>query len=98
MDWPFDDEQDVVCLTVRQILGGQSPIFAVHHDADEGMWQFLTGGEFVMDDAMLVSLKSVYALDPSIGDVANLPIGWSAELSGRHQPWTRYESVDEAAE
>ena len=65
------------------------PILLVTHDADDGMWQFLTGGPVQMADAMLVSLRELYRLDPSIGELADLPLGWTAERSAPEQPWTR---------
>lgn len=36
-----------------------------------------------------MSLKSVYELDPSIGELADLPYGWKAHRAGRGQPWER---------
>ena len=39
------------------------------------MWQFLCSKEHSMDDARIVSLEAVYALDSSVGEVADMPCG-----------------------
>lgn len=88
-DWPFDDPENVVSMTVRQITHGGQPILYVAHDADDGMWQFLTGGPVQMADAMIVALREVYDIDPSISELADLPLGWTAERSAPGQPWRR---------
>jgi hypothetical protein len=88
-DWPFDDPENVATMTVRQITHGGQPILLVSHDADDGMWQFLTGGPIQMADAMIVSLREVYQIDPSIGELADLPLGWMAQRSAVGQPWRR---------
>ena len=88
-DWPFEDPENVAVMTVRQIIDDGRPILRVSHDVDDGMWQFLTGGTVRMDDALVVSLRSVYRLDPSIGELADLPLGWTAERSAPEVPWER---------
>lgn len=40
------------------------------------MWQFLCGKEHTTDDARIVSLEEVCALDPSIDEVADMPCGF----------------------
>ena len=40
------------------------------------MWQFLCDKEHAMDDARIVALEEVYALGPSIGEVADMPCGY----------------------
>jgi hypothetical protein len=88
-EWPSSDPENVATMTVRQVTHRGQPILLVSHDADDGMWQFLTGGPVEMVDAMLVSLREVYRIDASIGELADLPLGWTAERSDRGQPWQR---------
>jgi hypothetical protein len=87
--WPFDEPENVATLTLRQVTHGGQPILLVSHDADDGMWQFLTGGPFDVADAMIVGLREVYQIDPSIGQLADLPPGWQAWRSAADQPWQR---------
>ena len=87
--WPFEDPENVWTMTVQQITHGGQPILRVCH-AENGMWQFLTGRDPVRRaDAMLVSIRKVYTIDPSIAEVADLPMGWTAERSAPGQPWQR---------
>ena len=87
--WPFADPENVVTLTVRQIMEEAHPILWVTHDDEDGMWQFLTGDAMRMTDALLVSLRSVYQHDPSIGELADLPCGWNARREAVGMPWQR---------
>lgn len=88
-EWPFDDPQNVATITVRQIMDGDQPILMVTHDADDGTWQFLTSGQVEVADAMVVSLREVFCIDESIGELADLPLGWIAERSAPGQQWRR---------
>jgi hypothetical protein len=88
-DWPFKDPENVAAMTERQVTHGGQPILLVAHDADDGMWQFLAGGPVEMADAMIVSLGEVFTIDPSVGELADLPLGWTAERSASGQPWRR---------
>ena len=53
------------------------------------MWQFLCGKEHTTDDARIVSLEEVYALDPSIGEVADMPCGFyiKKQIENRKSPY-----------
>ena len=88
-NWPFDDPENVATLTVRQVIASGQPILLVSHDAEDGMWQFLTGESAEMADAMIVSLREVYRIDPSIAELADLPIGWKANRPAAGKPWQR---------
>ena len=85
--WPFADPENVVTLTVRQIMEEGHPILLVTHDDEDGMWQFLTGDALNMTDALLVCLRTVYQHDPSIGELADLPCGWNAWRAEFGMPW-----------
>jgi len=88
-EWPFDEPENVATLTVRQVTHGGQPILIVARDAVAGMWQFHTGGPFDMADALIVALQEVFHIDPSIGELADLPPGWKAQRSAPGQPWRR---------
>ena len=89
-EWPFSDPPDAATLTLRQITDHGKPILHVSHDADDGMWQFLDGDEVSMDDAVVVLLENVVALDPTVADLADLPIGWQATRISVSEPWQRH--------
>ena len=91
-NWPFADPPNAMTITVRQIMHDGDPILYVVHDADDGSWQFLTGGKFVRGDSLLVGLERMVQLDATLLELADLPLGWQAERSAKDQPWRRSES------
>lgn len=97
-DWPFDDSPSVACFTVRSIIDGTKPILMVSHDEEDGSWQMLTGDAFDMAEAMLVLLKEVVERDPSLLELADLPLGWSAWRERPSSPWTRRADVEQTAD
>lgn len=88
--WPFADPENVAVITLRVITDKKAPILLVSHDEDDGMWQFLDGSE-VPDpsDALIVSLKEIYLIDPTVGELADLPCGWHAWRGSPDQSWHR---------
>lgn len=88
-DWPFDDPKNVASFALRQIMDGTAPILLVCHDDDDGTWQFLDGQPLSMADAMLVALSEVVTRDPSVRELADLPIGWQAARPDANSPWQR---------
>ncbi len=88
--WPFEDPPNVATFTLRDIIDGKRPILFVTHDDDDGSWQF-TDGRQAPDpkDAALVGLGCVLDLDPSIAELADLPIGWWAWRDSVDEPWQR---------
>ena len=93
-DWEFDEPRNVATITTRQILRESHPILLVSHDADDGSWQFLTDGTFSMEDAMLVALHTIVQHDPSVCELADLPLGWVAQRESANSPWRRSRHDD----
>jgi hypothetical protein len=87
--WPFLDPRNVATFTVRQIVKENHPILLVNHDAEDGSWQFLTGGPLDMADAMLVGLEEMVMLDATLLELADLPEGWQASREHQGQVWHR---------
>jgi len=88
-DWPFDDAPNMAVITTRQITERSAPILLVSHDADDGGWQFLPGGSLLEDDARVVAMRSIWMLDPSVGELADLPLGWQAWRRSLQAPWQK---------
>ena len=86
LSFPFDDQQNTACIVCCHILEGH-PILYVSHDEDDGMWQFLCGKAHETDDAKLVSLKSVFELDNSIGTLVDIPCGYYATRENQEDNW-----------
>jgi hypothetical protein len=88
-DWPFDDPPNVAVVTTRDVTEDKVPILFVSHDRDDGAWQFLTGGPVLEENARVVALRRIWLLDPSVGQLADLPMGWQAFRSSPLDPWRK---------
>jgi hypothetical protein len=64
--WPFADTPNAAAITQRTILEGGRPILLVVHDEGGEGWQFLDGGEFRAEEALIVALKTIVLFDASI--------------------------------
>ena len=84
--WPFDDPPNVEAITTRQVLDENYPILLVTHDEDDG-WQILCGTSNDVDDGRVVDLGCMYERDPSIGELADLPLGWQASRESVADAW-----------
>jgi hypothetical protein len=86
--WPFDQPRDCAVFTTRQVLEREESILRVTHDNDDHGWQFL-GSDVRADDAKIISLEEAVELDPSVLQVADLPVGWRAWRASVEEPWIR---------
>ena len=88
INFPFSDAKNTATFTCRHVVEESKPILYVSHDADDGYWQFLCGGNHTEKDSMVAGLSEVYEIDKSISDVADLPYGYSAERKDKSSKWT----------
>ena len=84
--WPFDDSPNVAVITTRQVTEDNAPILLVSHDEEDGGWQFLPGGPVREENARVVALRRIWLLDPSVGQLADLPMGWQASRKSPPRP------------
>jgi hypothetical protein len=94
MEWPFDDPPNLATITTRGVIDGAEWIASVSHDEDDGGWQFLGPRGARMDEAIVVALRRVWERDESIGELSDLPEGWTAWRDGPDEPWQRGLSDD----
>lgn len=89
--WPFEDPPNVAVIANRKIVDGSTWIAYVTHDEDDGGWQFHTDepGPPREADALIVGLAKIVALDESVAELADLPLGWCAWRSAEGAPWQR---------
>jgi hypothetical protein len=90
-DWPFDDPPNVATITTRPVIDGSSWIALVSHDEDDGGWQFIGPEGPLEEQVMVVGLGSILKRDPSIAELAELPLGWQAWRDGPDAPWQRIQ-------
>ncbi len=93
-NWPFDQGPRVATVTTRQVLEEGFPILLAAHYSDEEDWAFTCGTTNESKDLRLVAMEEVLAIDPTIVEIADLPIGWSASRSHVGAKWVRYEDPD----
>lgn len=87
--WQFNDPPNLAVIVNKAIILKGDWIAYVSHDLDDGGWQFHADQPepVTQDDAMLVSLKNIVDLDPSIVDLAGLPPGWHAWRDSKESKW-----------
>jgi hypothetical protein len=89
-NWPFMDPPNVAVITTREIVEGRSWIAHVSHDMDDGAWQFIgVNGPGSEEEARVVSLSAMIRLDPTITELADLPLGWRAWRETETGRWNR---------
>jgi hypothetical protein len=89
--WQFEDPPDLAVITLKKIIWEGDWIQTVTHDADDGGWQFLDNDQRSRkeSDAAMVCLSEIVDLDPTIIELADLPLGWHAWRSSKDSPWHR---------
>src|SRR5437868_521103 len=93
-DWPFHEPPSAVSTTTRSVVERLAPILLVQHMAEDAGWAFLDGGAFDMDEALLVVMRRLVDLDPTVRELSDLPAGWLARRDHAGGPWRREQ--DEA--
>jgi hypothetical protein len=97
MTWKFADPLNVAVFTIWPILRGEEFIGEVRHDAEDGDWQFLSRTRpFLMEEAALVTLRSMVERDPTLVELADLPLGWRAWRLAKGPPMATQEDVTES--
>jgi hypothetical protein len=94
--WPFDDPPNLAVVSHRTVIFGQEWIALVSHDADDGGWQFLSHETSPLkeSDGVVVSLREIVQIDPSVAQLADLPLGWRAWRGAKNSLWHRAKTRD----
>jgi hypothetical protein len=85
----FREPDATAVFTTRYVINDTRPITYVTHEEEDGAWQFFSSDEF--DDfgkvAMVVALKEILALDPSLLQLADMPVGHYAVRETSDHNW-----------
>jgi len=94
--WKFTDPPDTAVLADRRIIQEGDWIAHVFHDESDGGWQFHNdqAASLTEDDAMIVSLRNIVEHDPSVSELADLPIGYRAWRHAKDTAWQRAEILE----
>jgi len=95
MQWKFPDPPNVAVITSRGVVFGGDWIAHVSHDVSDGGWQFHSTKPLNENDAAIIGLQEIAELDPSIAELADLPLGWRAWRDSQTSPWQRKASESE---
>ena len=96
--WPFDQPRNCATITTKFVIEENRPVTFVSHDEDDHGWQFHSDDDATLEEAMLVSLECIIALDRTLFDVADLPPGWIATRPSANAEWSRRENPNIATE
>jgi len=94
MEWTFDQAENVGCFTIQKIIHEGAPILFVMHDKDDHGWQFLTGKNVTLDDAMIVSMREIVEHDRTLLEIGRMPPGYRANRAAVGEPW-QIEEISE---
>ena len=87
MRFPFCEVPETAAITCCHVLNDKKSILYVSHDEEDGMWQFLCGRQHEIEDARLVSLKSVFDMDNTVGKLFDMSCGCHAERASIKDDW-----------
>ena len=95
--WPFDQPRNCAVFVTREVMDREEPILLVTHDVDDHGWQFIGPPDGTAANARIIALSEAVQLDPSILQVADLPVGWRAWRDSPEDAWIR-EADSEATQ
>jgi hypothetical protein len=88
--WPFADAVDTGSFSTAKVVHHGFPVLRVSHDA-EGDWQFLDATTEEPGECVLLCLGCIYERDATLGQISDLPRGWSAYRPEIGAAWERWE-------
>lgn len=88
----FDIQNNTMVITSTFVLQNKMPILYVTHECDESegvIWQFHCGNnDYDMSKMLLVRLETILGIDPTVSELAKMPVGCSATRKSQDCPWT----------
>jgi hypothetical protein len=87
--WPFQEAENTAVFTSQYVLELGHPIVRVTHDVEDGAWQFHAPQGTSDAQPRVVGLREVIEMDPTLLELADLPLGWVATREGAGSPWRR---------
>jgi hypothetical protein len=97
-NWRFSDPPHTRVFLSKAVQTSAEPITYVSHELSDGAWQFL-GPSMSGDELPVVScFHHPVDQDPSLKELADLPLGWCATREKPGEPWKRSELEPEKEE
>jgi hypothetical protein len=92
-EWPFQDAVNTAAYATSRVVKENFPVLLVTHKED-GEWLLLCGTTHNKKDRLIICLGCAFENDRSIGEVADLPLGWKAWRENSHSSWQRAEVIE----
>jgi hypothetical protein len=82
----FKENLKTAVFSSKYVMKLDSPIVYVAHHAD-GTWEFW--GKEVIDESevVVVSLENIIKIDPTVLEIADLPVEFNAVRDSKTSPW-----------
>jgi hypothetical protein len=92
----FQEAENTAVFTTKFVIRDKRPITYVTHDEEDGAWQFFSSDEFenFEDVAMFVGLGEIVAIDHSLLNLADMPVGHYAIRESPDDKWRIRKQVD----
>jgi Domain of unknown function (DUF4262) len=96
--WKFADEPHTRVFASSKVASQSEPVTYVSHDWGEGDWQFHGDSMSEGKEPVLLCLHHIIDRDPTLAELADLPIGWCASRDEEGAPWVREQMEPEEDE
>jgi hypothetical protein len=92
----FQEADNTAVFTTKYVIKDKKPITYVTHEEEDGAWQFFSSDEFenFEDVAMIVGLGEIIALDPSVLELVDMPVGHYAIRETTNDKWSIRQQVN----
>ena len=85
----FKEADNTAVFTTKFVIVDNKEITEVHHDEDDGAWQFFSDDKF--DDfskvVKLVGLGQITKIDSTLFEIADMPTGYVAHRKYKGDKW-----------
>jgi hypothetical protein len=88
-NWKFPDPPHARVFLSETVHKGTEPVIFVSHDAEDGAWQFLGDSMSDAGGPVISCFHHPIDRDPTLVELADLPLGWYAERRKVGEPWIR---------
>lgn len=89
LDKKFNEPDNTAVFTTKFVITDNKEITEVHHDKEDGAWQFFSNDKF--DDyrkvVMVVGLGQITKRDTTLFELADMPAGFFAHRKFKGDKW-----------
>ena len=85
----FKEADNTTVFTTKFVIADNKEITEVHHDGDDGAWQFFSDDQFedLSKVAKLVGLGQITKIDSTLFEIADMPTGYVAHRKFKGDKW-----------